>query len=141
MASKPVVDAVEARIGATWSDGAGNSLPVFGVNQQGTPPADGSSYIVIQYPVSNADQSTIGALGANVFREEGAFRIVVNAMRGAGTAQGLGWADQLAALFRGKEFGGVVTLAPSPPAIDDSNDLGSYFALSVVVPYNYDLLG
>ncbi|KQP53542.1 hypothetical protein ASF34_01120 [Methylobacterium sp. Leaf106] len=95
----------------------------------------------VSYPVANGDQLTVGAPGENVYREEGAFRIEINAKRGKGVSDGLQWADEIAAIFRAKEFGGVQTFAPSSPAIDDRNDNGKYFTLSIAVPYTADILG
>lgn len=136
MPLKLVVNAVEARLEANWTH-----CPVFGVNSKGDTPADGSPFVQVSYPVANGEQLTVGAPGANVYRETGAFRLMVNARRGKGVAIGLAWADELAALFRGKEFGGVQTFAPSSPAIDDRNDQGNFFTLSVSVPYTADILG
>ena len=130
MPAKAVVDAVETRIGTTW-----NGLPVIGVNKGGDTPDDASSFIVVQYPIANVEQMTLG----RVYREEGAFRIVINSARGDGIAVALGWADQLAALFRTQRFGGIRTWTPGSPIIDDNNDQGSYFQLSFAVPYTYDM--
>lgn len=49
MASKAVVDAVEARLAANWS-----ATPIIGINLKGEPPADGSPFLTVQYPVSNS---------------------------------------------------------------------------------------
>lgn len=136
MALKAVVDAVEFRLAANWI-----LCPVIGANGQGETPDDGSAFLVVQYPVANASQTSIGSPGSNAFREEGAFRIVINVPRGDGLSTGLTWADTLAGLFRSKSFAGVVTFAPTSPAIDDRNDDGLYFVLSFAVPYQADLFG
>ncbi|MDV2987009.1 UNVERIFIED_CONTAM: phage tail terminator-like protein [Methylobacteriaceae bacterium AG10] len=136
MPLKLVVDAVEARLTEGWT-----KCPVVGINLTGNTPKDGSPFVQVSYPVANGEQLTVGAPGQNVYRETGAFRLVVNARRGRGVADGLAWADELAALFRGKEFGGIQTFAPSSPVIDDRNDEGNYFALSFAVPYQADILG
>lgn len=136
MPLKLVVDAVEARLAEGWT-----KCPVVGINLTGNTPKDGSPFVQVSYPVANGEQLTVGAPGQNVYRETGAFRLVVNARRGRGVADGLAWADELAALFRGKEFGGIQTFAPSSPVIDDRNDEGNYFVLSFAVPYQADILG
>lgn len=130
MAKKVVVDAVEARLQERFS-----ACPVFGINLQGETPEDGSTFVQVQYPVAN---TTTMDLAGTYYREEGAIRIIVNAQRGAETAAGLTLADDLAALFRNKKFGGVQTFAPSSPVIDDRNEEGMYFALSFAVPYQFD---
>jgi hypothetical protein len=144
MASKAVVDAVESRLGATWTvvstiDATSTDIPVIGVNTLGTPPADGSSFIEVQYPVANEIHVGMAAVGNRTFRESGAFRLILSIPRGQGIAQGLDWADQLRVLFRAKQFSGVSCLAPNPAFIDNSNDTGNYFVLSIVVPYYFYL--
>ena len=136
MPLKLVVDAVEARLAAEWS-----ACPVVGINSGVDAPKDGSSHLVVQYPVSNSSQLTIGAPGQNIWREEGAIRVIINRARGDGLSAALTWADQLAALFRGKNFGGVQTFAPTSPAIDDRNDQGNFFQVSISVPYQADVIG
>lgn len=139
MASKGVVAAVNARIAASW---AGPGKPeVVAANTSGKTPAGAAAFVTVQYPAGSAGQITVGAPGANVWRESGVIRFVIAAQRGKGLDEALQWADELAALFRGKDFGGVQTFAPSPPAIDDDNDQGNYFKLSFGVEYQHDVIG
>jgi len=130
MASKAVVDAFEAQIGATWS-----GLAVVGTNTSGESPSDGSSFIIIQFPVSTAVRITVNT---GRYFEEGAARFVINMQRGDGLGAGLTKADALATLFRDVDFGGVETFVPSPPIIDDTNEDGNYYAFAVIVPYRYE---
>ena len=136
MASKAVHDAVKARLTENWT-----ACPVFGPNERTDTPDDASAFIDLEFPVAVSGQITIGAPGANLYREDGVFRLIIAAQRGAGVDQGLAWADELAALFRGKEFDGVQTFAPNPPVIDDSNDNGNYFTLSIACQYWHDTFG
>lgn len=130
MPKKAVVDAVEARLQERFT-----ACPVFGINLQGETPEDGSTFVQVQYPVASTSPMD---LAGSYYREEGAIRFIVNAQRGAETAAGLTLADDLAALFRNKKFGGVQTFAPTSPVIDDRNEEGMYFALSFAVPYQFD---
>ncbi len=136
MASKSVVDAVMARLSSNWS-----GAPVFGANEQYEAPRDGSVFVRVDWPISNSEQASFGAPGQNVWRDEGVFRLVIHAQRGVGIDAGLTMADELAALFRGKEFSGVQTFAPSAPATDDDSGNGNYYILAVAVPYQFDLIG
>lgn len=136
MPLKLVVDAVEARLAENWT-----RCPVVQANLIGVVPGGTDPFVQVFYPVSNGEQLTVGAPGQNVYRETGALRLVINARRGKGAGEGLAWADELAALFRGKEFGGVRTFAPSSPTIDDRNDEGKYFVLSFAVEYEADIFG
>jgi hypothetical protein len=142
MAQKAVMDAVAARLGNPWISGVDSaSLPVFDPNTTGQSPVDGSPFIEIQYPISNADQISIGSPGSQVFRDLGAIRFVLSIQRGSGVSQGMGWCDEIAALFRGKQFSGVNTWAPSSPVLDNSNDNGNYWIMSFAVPYYFDIIG
>jgi hypothetical protein len=135
MASQLVVDAVEARLAANWTN-----CPVRGANASGDVPADGSAFLVVQYPVANEEHIALGPVGQRTFRELGGIRFVLSMPAGQGASFGLGWADQLRALFRAQQFAGVSCLAASPPRIDDGNESGGYFRLSVVVEYYADIL-
>jgi hypothetical protein len=135
MASKPVVDAIKERL-LDWTD-----IPVIHPNETEAPPIDGSPYVRVDYPLARSQQVSVGAPGANIWREEGVFRFVIYAQRGVDLDDGLVWAGSLAALFRGKNFDGVQTFAPSPPATNDESDNGNYYVLAVAVPYQFDLIG
>jgi hypothetical protein len=144
MAKAAVVDAVEKRLAELWGAEAVvearaaddlPACPIFGINLQGDVPDDGSVFGQVQYPVATTRQMD---LAARLYREEGTIRFIVNAQRGLGVKTGLLLTDRLAALFRGKKFDGVQTFAPSSPAIDDRNDDGLYFPVSISVPYQFD---
>lgn len=134
MAGKVVVDAVSARLAANWTQTA-----IIDDDSSGQGTGDGSPYVTIEYPVSREEQITVGSPGNNVFRESGAFRLVLVSQIGTGLSQPLAWIDQLRAIFRGKQFNGVTTYAPSPAAVDNSNYVGGKFVVSSSVPYYADL--
>jgi hypothetical protein len=136
MASKTVVDAVKARLAANWS-----AVPLLEDNVDTAGPDDGGPYLELQFPVANERQITVGAPGRNVFREEGAFRLVLAIRTGDPLDQALAWIEQLRALFRSKQFGGVTTWAPSPAVTDDRAYVagGTRVLLSTSVPYYADL--
>ena len=137
MALSAVSAAVEARLAANWT-----RTPVRGLNESsGDTPTGSGPFLVVQYPVAQAEQITFGTPGSNVYRDSGAIRFVLNVRRGKGVIEPLTWIDELAALFRGKTFGGVRTYAPSQPVIDDRNEDGPYFALSFSVPFDHDVIG
>lgn len=136
MARQAVIDAVESVLAADWT-----LAPVFGENTEGRTPDDGSPFLVVQYPFNTSRQLTFGAPGANRWRDEGAFRIVLHIERGSGTALGRQWADQLADLFRGRDLNVIQTFAPTAPVTDDRNSAATYYVLSISVPYWHDYLG
>lgn len=133
MASAPVMAAVRARLGS-WA-----RCPVELPNEGEQAPAGTDPYLLIQYPVATEEQITVGAPGANVFREEGVIRLVLYIPRGAGVDDYAAWVDELRSLFRAGQFGGVTTFAASPPILDDRSDTGKYWSLSCAIPYQFDL--
>lgn len=121
-----------ARLDSLWT-----ISPVIGLNDVMEPPAGVDAFLVVQYPVVNSDKPSLGRR----YFEDGAARLVLNVKAGLDLATGLGWADTLAALFRTQKFDGVETFAPSAPVINDSNDDGNWFELSLIVPYRYQFNG
>lgn len=136
MARQAVCDAVEAHLSANWSRAA-----IFGENSEGLTPADGSPFVVVQYPFVSSSQISIGAPGNNVWRDDGAFRVVIHVARGSGTKIGRQWADEISALFRGKDLGVLQIGAPTAPVTDDRNAVATYYVLSFSVPYSHDYFG
>lgn len=138
MASAAVVSAVEARIATYWT-----ATSYFSPNTVADTPTDGTAFLTIQFPLANAEQISVGAPGAQLFREEGGIRFVLSIPRSqtGGVAYWMGQMETLLANFRAKKFGGMQTFAPTSPVLDDSNDDGTYYKLSAVVPYNLNALG
>lgn len=134
MAGAAVVSAVGAMLAANWT-----TTPIIDADATDAGPADGSAYVTIEYPVAQENQITIGSPGNNVFRETGAFRIVLNSPSGQAATNALTLIDQLRAIFRGKQFSGVTTFAPSPGVINNSNYQAGRFIMSCAVPYQFDL--
>lgn len=50
-------------------------------------------------------------------------------------------ADEFASLYRDQTINSVRCLQPTSPFINDSNDEGNFYSLSVVVPYTYEYEG
>lgn len=138
MASKAVSDAVYARLEntANWNH---PEIPIVKGNvSPGTLP---ERFLAVQFPIGNEDIASLGDPSNRLFREEGAVRFVLQGESGEGADNLLTLLDELRTLFRGKEFSGVITYAPSPAVEHDDNDEGNYYAVSTVVPYEYDLIG
>jgi hypothetical protein len=133
MAHPDAVAAIEERLEANWT-----ATPVVGVNTVGTPPSDGSAYVMVDYPFSNTRRMSTGD---RIYREEGGFRLVLHAERGIGLAGGLAQSEQLAAIFRDQKFGTglrVNTLEPDSPIVDDRNDEGVYYLVVTVCRFTFD---
>lgn len=134
MASAAVFNAVRTRLDANWS-----TTPVVYPNEVFTTPADGSAFVQVEFPVADEQQISIGAPGNNVFRDVGTIRLVINIAKGQGLTVANAYAGTLGSLFRGKDFDNVITYAPTPPVYLGVD--GDYAAVSVAVPYYFDLVG
>jgi Bacteriophage related domain of unknown function len=131
------MDAVEARLATFWS-----ACVVVADDTTGLGPEDGAPYLTLEYPVAREEQITVGSPGSNVFRETGVIRLVLVQATGTGKRQPVSWMDQLRGLFRGRQFGGVTTFAPSPAIIGPDNYRSpGKFEVSSAVPYYFDLFG
>jgi hypothetical protein len=136
MARQSVIDAVKARLAANFS-----ACPVVDQDTTAQGPGDGSIYLVVQFPVANERQITIGAPGNNLWREEGSLRLVISVRSGDPLDQANTFIDQARAIFRGKQFSGVTTYAPSPAVQADPEFVGgTRVELSSSVPYQSDFL-
>lgn len=135
MANSAVVAAFRGRLASLWT-----RCPVQGdVNVGATVPS--TPFIEVQFPVSTASQKSIGAPGANIWREEGGCLLTLHVERQSGADAWLPWVDELASIFRGKNFDGVQTFAPNSAIYSDENEDGQTFKLRVAVPYQHDLIG
>lgn len=135
MASEAVFNAVMARLQANWV-----ATPVTDPNGGGRVPARNTSFLSVEFPIANEQQLTVGAPGQNVFREEGAFRIVLSVPVGHKLTPFNGWIDTLRTLFRAKSFDGVETWGAAPSITNARSANGAYYELSFSVPYRFDFL-
>ena len=133
-------DALNAAVSAAWPY-TGITLP----NERAEPPADGSAWLALSYPVLTETMMTVGAPGANLWRQEGGLRVALFVPIGSGIdSPGAPWdsrIDDLRAALRGKVFGPVTTFEASPPITDNTNDMGAYYELSFVVVFQADVIG
>lgn len=136
MVSKVVAEAFRQHLtggGSEW-----NGIPVLPLDGDPETPTGEEAFIVIQFPVANSDNPVLGRR----FFENGGARIVLNVVRGIGLAQGLEWADAIAALFRVDKLGpGIQTFSSGSPIVDDSNENGQWYSYAVIVPYRYQFNG
>ncbi len=129
MAHKQVEEAVEAKLATDWSH-----CPVITENGKATAPKDGSDYLVLQFPAADARRM---AVNKRLYREEGAFRLVLHVRAGSGLARLRDLTEELAALFSDRKFAGVTSLVPAPPYSSERPD-GAYFWASIAVPYTFN---
>lgn len=133
MARQAVVDAVETNRLNLWTYG-----PVAGMVRQDERLDSSSTFLAVQYPVANTARRSVGD---RLYREEGAVRFVLQFTRDENRALMMQRADELADLFRDQTIGSVRFLQPTSPFIDDNNDEGNFYSLSIVAPYTFDYPG
>lgn len=133
MAEPAVVEAVENRLIENFS-----AATIKGLTG-GDIPQDGSAFVTLQFPLSDNQQMVLG----RKYQESGAFRIIISTERGLeeNLKKGLFWAKQISDVYRTQRFGGVKSWTPSIGRLDDDNDDGNYYVLSVVVPYTFTYNG
>jgi Bacteriophage related domain of unknown function len=139
MASLAVRNAVVARINNEWNGGSPR-CPLELPNEAFEIPDAKAPFLAVQFPVSNEDIMELGT-APTFHREDGAIRLVLCYGVNEGTDTALMWIDELRAIFRQKQFDGVVTYAPSPPMEANENENGNYYRLSIAIPYEYDFIG
>jgi hypothetical protein len=126
MAKKALEDAVRARLAAYFS-----TVAILDVNDDVLPPAAGSGWVRVEFPVANSAPTSLNHTNSEV----GSFRIVVAAEVLSGAATSLTNCEEVAAIFSRQRFDGVTCFVPS---IGDGRDDGSFYKRSVIVPYRYE---
>jgi hypothetical protein len=141
MTSATPAAAIESRLRAGWS-----TAPIYLSTDIENLPDTPAAFVVLEFPGAIAGQITIGVPGSNTFREEGAFLVHVHVPQVNEVGQGTGagtlartYCEQIAALYRGQQLGGVSCHAPHPPQ-ETKPVNGNYVRLSFSVPYQWDLL-
>lgn len=126
MAKQAVEDAVRARLVANFT-----ATTILTSNQDVLPPAAGSSWVRVEFPVANSSPTSYASSDAEI----GSFRIVVGSEMLSGPDQSLGYCETIAAIFARQRFSGITCFTPS---VSDGRDDGIFFMRSVIVPYRYD---
>lgn len=137
MASAPVMAAVSQRLAAVWSH-TSIRLPN---DAAGTPPADGSAVLELEFPVGDEEQISIGSPGADLWRESGAARFILWLPVGTGLGDWGNRLDDLRRQFRGKLLGEVRMRSATPPTPFGPDDSGAFALFSFSVAYEFDLVG
>lgn len=137
MASGAVTDIVTAWLTANWT-----ATPILVANVDGSVPADGSAFAIIEFPIAAEEQISIGAVGTRVWRESGTFRFVLCAPIGSGLNDPanpwLNRIDALRAVVRGAKYQNVQTWGPGAPEPKDQSDRGAYYELSFSTEFYFD---
>ena len=133
-----ISNAIRSRLSANWA-----TTPILYENlNEATVQTAGENpeaFIVLEIiPLTN-EQLDIGALNAVRYRTRGTIRIHILTPASEGDGLGLEYADTLAAIFRGKEFGGVVCYGVTPRGGGEKADpAGRYWRLTLGVDFYCD---
>ncbi len=135
------MDEINGLVAVSWA----HTPIVDDPNISGALPADGSAYLTIEYPLASEEMMTIGAPGANIFRDSGAARFVLSIPAGKGINDASApWKtrlNELRAALRCKESNGVKTWEPSPVTFGGSSDDGAYYELTFALEFQLDVIG
>lgn len=140
MASSAVVASLTARAKAAWA----TICPTGDFVEPNTQASDADPEqptLIVTFPAATERQMSTGAPGANVWRETGAMRLVIQVAFGKPLGPFLEMLDALRAVFRGTELDGVTCFEASPAAIDAAADGETSFFLSTAVVYRHDIIG
>ncbi len=123
--------AIRARLAANWTTTA-VAWPNEKFAAQETP------WVAVEIRGSGEEQLSIGAPGANLFRAAATLWLHVFVKRNTSDATALAYAEQLAAIFRGQSFSGVLCQAASIYGGDEGSEDGKWWRRSVAVPFDFD---
>lgn len=127
MAQAAVVQAVTQTL-TGWTH-----TPVIELNKE-TDETVLQEFLEPQYLVSRTKRLPINE---RLYEEEGYVRFILGCERGVGVTTPLSYAQTLVDLFSDKTIGGVEFKPATSPALDETNDDGPWFVLTVLVPYCY----
>lgn len=124
MAHRAVRIAVKSKL-FSWADTA-----ELKVNEDVKPPANGSAWLRLEFPVSNNQRAAL----TNLHLEQGSFLLVVGVPIKSGDDVAMVHAEKLAGFFRNQKFDGVHCASPS---IDEGVEDGAYWTVPIIVPYTF----
>lgn len=103
------------------------------------PPDGATHWIAPDFPGAVEEQITVGAPGANIFRESGTFQVHVFGLAGLGDTQLTTYAEAIRTLFRAQTVDSIRYYGADPPLIGEGSENGRWLRATVAVEYEYDL--
>lgn len=128
MSSVASYDAFHARLTAGWSD-----TDLVFENESYRLPKSPKAFVYIEIVGADYPQESIGAPGANLFRESGVTYLHVMVPDDTGSRVARGHADALTALFREKDTDGVKIDDMAIGSGDPGRSFANYWALTVTL--------
>jgi hypothetical protein len=125
---------------ATSFAAARPGVPVAWGNVTCDPPATGP-WVRFQIADYQARQASIGGLGRNLFRHPGDVFVHVQVPAGGGTSEALAIVDDVCAIFRNWQSGGITMGAPFVRQIGEREfDGARWFVVVCAIPFTRDEL-
>lgn len=134
--------AIRARLEAGFT-----AIPRYYQNEDNVLPDDPVPFTYVVFDTASQDLAAYGGgAGANRWRNAGALEAYVFVPTGEGLTRALDYAEQIAALFRGQIFSGVICLDAQvdPDAVDrgPGADLpGNYHVVAAIITFRFDQIG
>lgn len=140
MALNDAVAAIRARAEALWP-GIEASVPLSWPNEEFTPTLDEEGrtlpFVRVEVMWNTGGFISIGAPGSNLSRREGHIWAFAFIRKGINESLAHQLVSEMAGLFEGQDFSGVVCDGMQPGGPVDSDD-GAFYGQSAAVPFNYD---
>ncbi len=87
-----------------------------------------------------AEQVSIGAAYSRQYRHSGIIQLTIYVARNIGSGEITGYADSLAAIFRGQNLSGVVCSAPVLDRARPADAEGQYWMRTLTIPFYYNAI-
>jgi len=135
------VDDAQALIRSTLDTGWATTEKRY-PNEDINPPRnkDGAAapFVLLEFLDAADEQMSIGSPGNNLFRRSGTCFVHVLVPRGTGDGTALLYAQDIGALFRGRDLGGVTCEGASIGGGGPGDDTGNYWRRSVAIDFWFD---
>lgn len=120
--------AIRTRFNTEWA----SATPIAWPNVTFTPPS-GEPWVRLSILPAGADQTTMGNVGSATFWYDGTVNVQVFTPANEGDGEARTLAEQVCAIFRSVEAGGIIYDTPYTTPI--GNDGSGWFGINVWAPY------
>lgn len=121
--------AIEARLSANWT-----TTPIKFDNVDYKPTTQ-AAWIELQIATGEQSAVSLGGIGATLYRNVGIISITVNVPLNSGGRTAKGYADSIAAIFRGQQFSSITCRGAT---ITQIGEVDGWFKYNVSIPYFRD---
>lgn len=125
-------EAIRVRFNTLWT-----TTPKAFANVPFTPVA-GTAFVALEIVGGDTFQAAVGSPSQALFREVGIIMLHIFTPVNEGSGLGQEFADDLAEIFRGKEFSNVLCFAPQIDSPTVADETGNFFRITLSIPFQFD---